>query len=77
MERCCKRLNEIFDIDGPDFIEIDTCNVEFNGLFAHGFRGKKHTEESKRLIQQASVGENVLLNLVMLVPVTPWPRPLF
>ena len=58
MERCCKRLNEIFDIDGPDFIEIDTCNVEFNGLFAHGFRGKKHTEESKRLIQHASIGEN-------------------
>ena len=61
MKRCCKRLNEIFDIDGPDFIEIDdtdNCNVEFNGLFAHGFRGKKHAEESKRLIQQASVGEN-------------------
>ena len=73
MKRCCKKLNEFFDVDGPDFIEIDDtdivdCNVEFNGLYAHGFRGKKHTEDSKKLISQAVSGENNPRYGVILTP---------
>ena len=52
-------LNAVFDLD-PLVLDIDEQDneVEFSGCFRNGFRGKKHAEESKRLIQAASAGKN-------------------
>ena len=52
-------LNAVFDLE-PLVLDIDEQDneVDFSGCFRNGFRGRKHTEESKRLIQAASAGKN-------------------
>jgi len=52
----CRKLNEIFGVDGSDFIEIDEikgssgCDGELNPFY-----GKKHTEETKQILKERTL----------------------
>ena len=50
----CSKLNEMFNVDGPEWLDVDDTSVS-RGYWG-GFEGKKHTEEAKRLIGLASIG---------------------
>ncbi len=54
----CRLLNEIFNCDGPDWIDIEEDKTLYDGCYIGGFSGRKHTEEAKRRIQAASAGKN-------------------
>ena len=52
----CSKLNEIFNIEGPKYIEMPF--VEGNSGYAgkfNGFYGKKHTEKTKEILRQKTL----------------------
>ena len=52
----CSKINEFFDVDGPDFITIPKLegNSGFEGKL-NGFYGKKHTEETKQILREKTL----------------------
>ena len=48
-----ERLNALFDIDGPKFIEIT--EKDYTPSSIHSWEGKSHTEETKELLRQISL----------------------
>lgn len=59
MDFDCRKLNEVFHIDGPDIMEYDEDkDFVFSSQYGYGFLGKTHSEESKRLTSLKVSGEN-------------------
>lgn len=56
-----KKLNEIFDIDGPDYIEVDWDLGEINNYKKelNPFYGKHHTEETKNILSEKHKGKKM------------------
>tara|TARA_B100000959_G_C14833219_1_gene562802 strand:- start:57 stop:539 length:483 start_codon:yes stop_codon:yes gene_type:complete len=50
----CSKLNETFNCDGPEWLDVDDTPVG-RGYWG-GFEGRKHTEETKRKIRLSLIG---------------------
>jgi hypothetical protein len=52
----CSKINEILNVDGPDFITLPQLEGEsgYAGKL-NGFYGKKHTEETKQLLREKTL----------------------
>jgi hypothetical protein len=52
----CKKLNDFFGVNGPEYIIIE--DVPKNGAHAgklNGFYGKKHTVETKQILREKTL----------------------
>jgi hypothetical protein len=52
----CRKLNEIFQTNGPDYIEIDKIEGDSGcGGHLNSFYGKKHTNETKQKLKESTL----------------------